>query len=160
MPAQHLSEVSESIYHQFEKYNGQGIPKGLKQQEIPTGSQILAVARDYYSNIENAVGNDEEKSTTAADLIKAYKGSFYSPKVVDALEAAIKNKELAPEKVGSIDILTTDKLKAGMKLGLALHSNQGILLLPKGHVFTEKSIDKLKQLESQRPIPFRIMVGK
>lgn len=160
MPAQHLSDVSEAIYHQFEKYNGQGIPKGIKQDEIPLGSQILSVARDYYNNLENAVGDEKEKIETAIDLIKAYRGSFYSPKVVDALETAVNNKELGSEQVGSIDILTTEKLEVGMKLGLALHSNQGILLLPKGHIFTEKSINKLKQLESQRPIPFRIMVAK
>ncbi|QUI68256.1 HD domain-containing phosphohydrolase [Pseudoalteromonas sp. M8] len=160
MPAQHLSDVSEAIYHQFEKFNGQGIPKGLKGKEIPLGSQILAVARDYYDNLYSANGSDKEKADLALDLIRTYRGNFYSPEVVDILETAVSNNELGQEQVGSVDILTTEKLKPGMILGLALHSNQGILLLPKGHIFTDKSIDKLKQLETQRPIPFRIMVKR
>ncbi|RRS09835.1 response regulator [Pseudoalteromonas sp. J010] len=158
MPAQHLSDVAEAIYHQFERYNGQGIPKGLKGKEIPLGSLILAVARDYYDHFYQANGTDEEKTQTSLELIKAYRGNFYAPEVVDALQKAVSNNDLAEDSVGTVDIITTDKLQAGMTLGLALHSNQGILLLPKGHVFTDKSIDKLKQLQTQRPIPFRIMV--
>ncbi|MEJ6476258.1 HD domain-containing phosphohydrolase [Pseudoalteromonas piscicida] len=160
MPAQHLSDVAEAIYHQYEKCNGQGFPKGLKGNEIPLGSSILAVARDYYENLYTAHGSEAEKSAAALDLIKAYSGTFYAPKIVEVLEKAVTNKEIGHEDVGSVDILTTEKLKPGMTLGLALHSNQGILLLPKGHVFTDKSIEKLKQLETQRPIPFRIMVKK
>lgn len=34
MPATHLSDVSDAIYHQFERYNGQGIPKGLAKNDI------------------------------------------------------------------------------------------------------------------------------
>jgi hypothetical protein len=45
-----------------------------------------------------------------------------------------------------------------MVLGHALHSHTGIMLLPKGHVFGSKSIEKLQQLESKKPTPFRIMV--
>jgi hypothetical protein len=32
------------------------------------------------------------------------------------------------------------------------------MLLPKGHVFSPKSIEKLQQLEAKKPAPFRIMV--
>jgi len=43
-------------------------------------------------------------------------------------------------------------------LGHALRNYDGILLLPKGHVFGPKSINKLQQLESKKPNPFRIMI--
>jgi hypothetical protein len=45
-----------------------------------------------------------------------------------------------------------------MILGHTLHSHSGIMLLPKGHVFGKKSIEKLQQLEAKKPTPFRIMV--
>ncbi len=41
MPAQHMNDVTEAIYHQYEKYNGEGIPKGLKRNAIPICHRFL-----------------------------------------------------------------------------------------------------------------------
>ncbi|MBQ4850193.1 HD domain-containing phosphohydrolase [Pseudoalteromonas sp. MMG012] len=159
MPAQHLSEVAEAIYHQFEKYNGNGIPKGLKGSDIPICAHILSVARDYWQNISLSQKPQEQRYTDALELIKMYSGNFYHPKVVSALEATLKDKKnTQSDTVKSMDILTSKQLKPGMILGLAIHSHKGIMLLPKGHQFTEKSINKLQQLETQKPTPFRIMI--
>jgi response regulator RpfG family c-di-GMP phosphodiesterase len=159
MPAQHLSEVAEAIYHQFEKYNGNGIPKGLKGNDIPICAHILSVARDYWQNIESSQKPDEQKLDDALELIKMYSGNFYHPKVVKALEATLNDKaNVQSDNVRSMDILTSKQLKPGMVLGLAIHSHKGIMLLPKGHEFNAKSIAKLQQLETQKPTPFRIMI--
>lgn len=158
-PATHMHEVSEAIYHQFEKYNGNGIPKGLKNAEIPICAHILSVARDYWQQIKDGNTPMKERKETALEMIKMYAGNAYHPKVVKALEAVIaEGKITSSSSVGSMDILTSGDLKPGMVLGLAIHSNKGIMLLPKGHVFSDKSIAKLQQLDSQRPNPFRIMV--
>lgn len=159
MPATHLHEVSEAIYHQFEKYNGNGIPKGLKDNEIPICAHILSVARDYWQHIKDSNTPIKERKETSLEMIKMYAGNAYHPKVVRALEAVVaEGKTVSNPAVGSMDIMTSTDLKPGMILGLAIHSNKGIMLLPKGHVFSEKSISKLQQLDAQRPNPFRIMV--
>ncbi|WMN61783.1 response regulator (plasmid) [Pseudoalteromonas xiamenensis] len=159
MPATHLHEVSEAIYHQFEKYNGNGIPKGLKEHEIPVCAHILAVARDYWQYIKDSNKPMNERKETSLEMLKMYSGNFYHPKMVKALIAVLADaKTSQAQHVGSMDIISSQELKAGMVLGLAIHSNKGIMLLPKGHVFSDKSIAKLQQLESQRPNPFRIMV--
>ncbi|MFC3031593.1 HD domain-containing phosphohydrolase [Pseudoalteromonas fenneropenaei] len=159
MPAPHLSEVSEGIYHQFEKYNGNGIPKGLRGQNIPITAHILAVARDYQQHIHDSNLPKSARAEHALEMIKLYSGNFYHPKVVTALEQHLQNVKSNPsEQVGSMDIISSAELQPGMTLGLAIHSHKGIMLLPKGHVFSDKSIAKLQQLEAQRPTPFRIMV--
>ncbi|MBQ4810500.1 two-component system response regulator [Pseudoalteromonas luteoviolacea] len=158
MPAQHLSDVAEAIYSQFEKYNGQGVPKGLKGKDIPIGAQILAVARDYIEHLYQSQRPMSERKENALEIIKMYGGSFYHPKIVEALLSVLSKDQVESEKVGSMSILTAQQLKPGMELGLAMHSAQGIMLLPKGHVLTESSISKLQQLETQRPNPFRIMI--
>ncbi|TMO87833.1 HD-GYP domain-containing protein, partial [Pseudoalteromonas ruthenica] len=61
MPAQHLSDVGEAIYHQYEKYNGQGIPKGLKGKEIPIGAHILAAVRDYVEHLLKTNNPEKEQ---------------------------------------------------------------------------------------------------
>ncbi|AZZ95986.1 HD domain-containing phosphohydrolase [Pseudoalteromonas sp. R3] len=158
MPAQHLSDVGEAIYHQFEKYNGQGIPKGLKGKQIPIGAQILAAARDYVENLTKNQGDIETKRVHALEIIKMYSGSFYHPKVVLALEQAIKADTSTTSQVGSMNIISAQALEPGMELGLAIHSHKGIMLLPKGHIFTEATVAKLQQLETQKPTPFRILI--
>ena len=157
MPATHLHDVSEAIYYQFEHYNGTGKPKGLKGKEIPIKAMILAVARDFWLAVEQVKSTDENDFERARDQLQLYNGTYYHPKILEALNS-IDIKCASVQKVGTMKILTAKELKNGMVLGHALRNYDGILLLPKGHVFSPKSISKLQQLESKKPNPFRIMI--
>ncbi|WP_209328243.1 HD domain-containing phosphohydrolase [Pseudoalteromonas sp. PA2MD11] len=157
MPATHLHDVSEAIYYQFEHYNGTGQPKGLKGKEIPIKAMILAVARDFWLAVEQFKSADESDFERARDQLQLYSGTYYHPKILEALNS-IEIKCASDQKVGTMKILSAQNLKNGMVLGHALRNYDGILLLPKGHVFGPKSINKLQQLESKKPNPFRIMI--
>jgi len=52
LPAQHLSEMSLIIANQLERYNGGGEPAQKAGNDIPLGSRILAVARDFWLHVE------------------------------------------------------------------------------------------------------------
>jgi response regulator RpfG family c-di-GMP phosphodiesterase len=159
MPATHLHDVSEAIYYQFERYNGNGIPKGLAGKEIPIGAMMVNVARDYWDAFEQAPYNsDKEKHQHAIEVIKLYSGTFYHPKIAAALVACHNKINEKQNSAGSIQICNAQELQENTTLARALLSHAGIMLLPKGHVFTRKSIEKLQQLELQKPAPFRIMV--
>lgn len=159
MPAIHLHDLSEAIYYQFERYNGNGLPKGLSGNDIPIGALILGVARDYWDAYEQGVGDtDLENHQHANETVKLYSGTFYHPKVVRALEASQSKRNEQKSTAGSVSICTAQQLKPTMILAHTLQSHAGIMLLPKGHVFSDKSIEKLQQLESRKPSPFRIMV--
>lgn len=158
MPATHLHEVSDAIYHQYERYNGNGLPKGLKGNDIPLSAMILALARDYWDAFEQSNLKDEEKHQHALETVKMYSGNFYHPKLVQALEACRVKCIKQQAKVGSMKIITAKELAINMVLSHALHSHTGIMLLPKGHIFSAKSIEKLQQLEAKKPTPFRIMI--
>ncbi|OHU84364.1 MULTISPECIES: HD domain-containing phosphohydrolase [Pseudoalteromonas] len=160
MPAQHLNDVTEAIFHQYEKYNGEGIPKGLKHNAIPICAQILAVARDYWQYMALNQKPDDEKQLDALSHIKAFSEHLYNPCIVSALEACARQlHKRQNEQAGSMQILNSEQLQPGMILGLPVHNHQGIMLLPKGHVFTKVSIAKLKQLEHHKPTPFRLMIS-
>ncbi|MBB1433907.1 response regulator [Pseudoalteromonas sp. SG43-6] len=158
MPATHLHEVSDAIYHQYERYNGNGLPKGLKGNDIPLSAMILALSRDYWNAFEQSNLKDEEKHQHALETVKMYSGNFYHPKLVQALEACRVKCIKQQAKVGSMKIITAKELAINMVLSHALHSHTGIMLLPKGHIFSAKSIEKLQQLEAKKPTPFRIMI--
>jgi response regulator RpfG family c-di-GMP phosphodiesterase len=157
MPAPHLHDVSEAIYYQFEHYNGSGIPKGLKGKEIPITAMILAVARDFWQTIAHINVQDNSKFESALDQLQLYSGTYYHPKILETL-GSLKITCASDQQVGTMKIISAQQLKNGMVLGHALRNYDGILLLPKGHVFGPKSISKLQQLEAKKPSPFRIMI--
>ncbi|GEB72012.1 two-component system response regulator [Pseudoalteromonas carrageenovora] len=159
MPAIHLHDVSDAIYHQFERYNGNGLPKGLAGNDIPIGAMVLGVARDYWDAFEQCnITDDKQRHEHALESVKLYSGSFYHPKIVRALEASHAKLNEKLSSAGTIQICKASELKENMVLSHALHNHTGIMLLPKGHVFSPKSIEKLQQLEAKKPAPFRIMV--
>jgi response regulator RpfG family c-di-GMP phosphodiesterase len=160
MPATHLSDVSDAIYHQFERYNGQGIPKGLAKNDIPIGAMVLSVARDYWEHYEQSdpLLTTKQRHEAALGNIKANSGILYHPRIVDALEASHTKLITSDSSIGSIKIICAQELEENMTLANSLHSHTGIMLLPKEHVFNSKSIVKLQQLEAKKPTPFRIMV--
>ncbi|MBH0056635.1 response regulator [Pseudoalteromonas sp. SWXJZ94C] len=159
MPAMHLHDLSDAIYYQFERYNGNGIPKGLAGNDIPIGAMVLGLARDYWDAFEQSIAkNEKERHEQALENVKLYSGTFYHPKIVRALEVSQVKMQEQKSTSGSVLICSAQDLKENMVLGHALHNHTGIMLLPKGHVFIRKSIEKLQQLEAKKPTPFRIMV--
>jgi response regulator RpfG family c-di-GMP phosphodiesterase len=159
MPATHLNDLSDAIYYQFERYNGNGLPKGLAGNDIPIGAMVVGIARDYWDAFEqNSDLNEKERHENALDNIKRYTGTFYHPKIVRALESVYAKMQEQKNAAGSVLICSAQELKENMVLGHALLNHTGIMLLPKGHVFVRKSIDKLQQLEAKKPTAFRIMV--
>jgi len=160
MPATHLSDVSDAIYHQFERYNGQGIPKGLAKNDIPIGAMVLSVARDYWEHYEQSdpLLTTKMRHEVALNNIKLGSDSLYHPKIVKSLEASHAQLMASDTSIGSIKVICAQELEESMTLANSLHSHAGIMLLPKVHVFNSKSIVKLQQLEAKKPTPFRIMV--
>ncbi|NMR26113.1 response regulator [Pseudoalteromonas sp. NEC-BIFX-2020_015] len=158
MPATHLHDVSDAIYHQYERFKGNGLPKGLRGNDIPLSALILALARDYWEAYEQSNATAEQRHQHALDTVKMYSGNFYHPKLVKALDASGIANFKQQSQVGSMQIINAQALKQNMILGHAIHSHAGIMLLPKGHVFSIKSIEKLQQLEAKKPSPFRIMI--
>jgi putative nucleotidyltransferase with HDIG domain len=87
-----------AAYH-HEKVNGQGYPEGLKEDELPLGSKILAVAdvfdaltspRDYpkYDRKE-VMAHQAMPLERAVGILKNERGSHFAPQVVDAFMAVL-----------------------------------------------------------------------
>ena len=79
-------EIIKIVYHSHENYTGTGYPDGLKGEDIPLGSRIVAVADAYDALISWRPYRDPWERHVALDEISrgASKG-VYDPKVVDGL---------------------------------------------------------------------------
>jgi putative nucleotidyltransferase with HDIG domain len=91
---QALNTVPEIAAYHHEKLDGSGYSEGLKGDQIPLGSRILALAdvfdaltskRDYPKYIENNVlGNMPMPLPKVINILRSGTGSHFDPKVVDA----------------------------------------------------------------------------
>jgi HD-GYP domain-containing protein (c-di-GMP phosphodiesterase class II) len=94
-PLEYLGSVRELILGHHERWDGAGYPRGLKGEEIPLGSRILAVVDAYDSMTRGrpyrAARSHEE---TIAEL-NAEGGHQFDPGVVEALEFVLAREEEA-----------------------------------------------------------------
>jgi diguanylate cyclase (GGDEF)-like protein len=73
----------EGILHHHEKYNGDGYPEGLRGEEIPLESRILAIA-DSLANLTSEKANSKGMTfDEALDEIKRDAGIQFDPKLVE-----------------------------------------------------------------------------
>ncbi|SHH07521.1 HDIG domain-containing protein [Thermosyntropha lipolytica DSM 11003] len=88
-----LGEIREAIYYHHERYDGSGIPEGLKYDEIPFISRIIAVA-DVYDAVVYINREDENLNhDLGRAVIKKAQGRLFDPLVVTAMEEVEKEIE-------------------------------------------------------------------
>lgn len=156
-PATHLEALSRVITQQYERYNGSGEPEQLQGTDIELEARVLAVARDYWAFIYQRTNSKKHTRQEAFDLIKRQRGSIYDPDVVDVLAKLVSEKGIAASSQ-QYDGLIAEEVHPGMQLQQNLYNNKKILLLPKGHIFSEQSISKLKAYQRKHNEPLRMHI--
>lgn len=78
-------EVAEAVYHHHERWDGSGYPEGLKGEQIPLYSRVIAVADTYYELVSQGIGDRALMPHEAAEYVMAYSGELFDPDVVEVL---------------------------------------------------------------------------
>jgi response regulator RpfG family c-di-GMP phosphodiesterase len=155
-PAPHMQSITEILINQYEHANGSGYPDKLTEIQIPTGAKILAVARDYW---RFATGKLSEETLDIEHIrieMNKSRGTKYAGDVLDILLSH-------PELTANTDIekgYSPDQLKPGMILKNNLHTDNHMLILPEGHIFSDASIEKLKAFEKNKQQSLSVVVVK
>lgn len=84
-----------------ERWDGSGYPRGLSGQDIPVVGQIVAIADVYDALISKRPYKHAWKTDEAIDEIKACKGSWFSPELVDAFLNVAAFAESSSEAIQS-----------------------------------------------------------
>lgn len=79
-----LKDVVEIIKYHHEFYNGAGYPSGIKGENIPIGSRIIAVADAFDSMISKRTYRKPKTVEEAKAVLVEMKGIQFDPAVVDA----------------------------------------------------------------------------
>lgn len=83
-------DVSRSILHHHEKFDGTGYPDGLAGCEIPLISRVISVVDAYCAMISKRPHRKEMTGSEALREIRNGAGTSYDPAVVEALEEILK----------------------------------------------------------------------
>lgn len=85
-----LSSVLEAVYSHHEWHNGQGYPRGLKDDEIPLAGAIIAVADAFDTMVTDRRYRKRRSYEEALKILEECSGSQFNPKVVEALRKLAK----------------------------------------------------------------------
>lgn len=85
-----LSEVVPYIHYHKERWDGQGMPEGLKGYSIPLGSRIIAVADAYCAMTANRSYRASMDIDKALEIMKQEAGIKWDPVIVEALVEIVK----------------------------------------------------------------------
>jgi HD-GYP domain-containing protein (c-di-GMP phosphodiesterase class II) len=92
-PVEFLKPVVPIILHHHEKYDGSGYPSGLKKEQIPLGSRIIACVDAFEAMVRGRPYRQPLSIDAALDELVHYRGSQFDPKIVDAfVRLAVQKK--------------------------------------------------------------------
>ncbi len=77
------SEIVAFVRHLHERYNGSGYPAGLKGEEIPLGSRILAVADTYEAMTSDRIYRAALTPDNALLELRRFSGTQFDPEIVE-----------------------------------------------------------------------------
>jgi putative two-component system response regulator len=84
--------ISEAIRHHHDSYDGTGLNQGVKGEEIPLLSRILAIADSFDAMTSDRPYRSAMPATKALDEVKRCSGTQFDPSVVAAfLKTSIVN---------------------------------------------------------------------
>ncbi len=84
-------EVSRTVRAHHEHYDGTGYPDGLRQNEIPLGSRIIAVADAYEAMTSNRPYREAMNNEAALVEIERGGGTHFDPEVAEVFLRTSRN---------------------------------------------------------------------
>lgn len=85
--------VGAFIRHHHERVDGNGYPSGLKGNEIPLGSRIIAVVQTFLAKIGGRKGRSPLEFDKSLQLLRSASGTQLDAEAVDALIRWFKRKQ-------------------------------------------------------------------
>ncbi len=79
------SQIADWIEFHGEHFDGTGYPRGLKGEDIPAASRIIAVAREYVRLLTGYDGAPVLEKEKALGLLRDSSGTLYDPRMVKLL---------------------------------------------------------------------------
>ena len=88
-----MSDIANYVLYHHERYDGSGYPKGLKREEIPLLSRIIAIADSYDAMTNQRSYKETLDQDMAVNELIINKGKQFDPDIVDVfIEKVLKHR--------------------------------------------------------------------
>lgn len=98
-----MKNIARIIKYQYERFDGKGFPEGLKGNQIPLASRVIAVADSFDSMVSNRPHHKAFSISEAVKEIESNKGTQFDPGIVEAFLKVLELKGLIGRKVFEIN---------------------------------------------------------
>jgi diguanylate cyclase (GGDEF)-like protein len=100
-----MAEIAQFVLYHHERFDGTGYPRGLKLEEIPLLSRIIAVADSYDAMVNERVYKHVLTKDMAVEELIKYKGTQFDPHIIDTfIEKVLNNNKLIIPKLQAASI--------------------------------------------------------
>jgi response regulator RpfG family c-di-GMP phosphodiesterase len=160
-----LERVGDFIRAHHERFDGQGFPDRLSEDNIPVGGRIIAVAnaydrivhlddntqlrvREYTKAVKGAAGRpaEELRREAARHYLKQRAFTRFDP---DVVKCFLGLREAGASPVEDVKEISMTELRPGMRLARDLYATSGSFLLSQGTVISVSHVVKLKLLRAK-----------
>jgi len=155
MPVRNLQAVGVLIRHQYERFDGRGVPNGFSGSEVPIGARILAIARDFEGFQSGALLGRALPDEEIASMFRAQSGLRYDPELVDRFLKLMNVKEAEGHQRAYLE---TAQLKPGMRLAEDLRTPRGVLLMMRNTVLGAHHLVQIRRCEASEGVRFAVPV--
>lgn len=146
-PSEELSKLRPIVRSHHERLDGKGFPDGLRGNEIPALSRLIAVVNAYDEMVHRRrftsqrFDTPRETNDFAFKHLEMHSGSHFQPEYVDALEIAVKKNMINAKSIKRVNV---NELGKGMMLADDIYGNDGLLVLAKGLALSHLQIKRLE----------------
>ncbi|MDA8430946.1 MAG: response regulator [Geobacteraceae bacterium] len=126
-----MQDVGQMVRGHHEALDGNGFPDGLKEDAIPLGARLIAIA-DFIENAANSVSG--ECAEYALMKARLHAGTLLDPKLIpyfSSITRILYFKGKRSGTTGEVEV-PTNELISGMQLSRDLSNEAGVLLFQKG----------------------------
>ncbi len=142
-------EMTTSVAHMYERFDGKGFPDGQTGKDIPLGARILAIT-DTYADLTQNPRNPYRKALTpqeACDVLAKYKNRIFDPHLVDLFKNLVLGDDVRARLLANrpvallIDsdpeettVLELRMFEAGFEVKTARTAEQGLKVMAEGDI--------------------------
>jgi response regulator RpfG family c-di-GMP phosphodiesterase len=140
-----LQDVGKMVRGHHEAFNGGGFPDGLKEDDIPLGARLIAIA----NAIEHAASSvSDERDEYALMVVHRQSGTLLDPRLISYFTMITRIMYFERKKSGTTGEVEVppNELISGMQLSRDLSNEAGVLLLQKGDKLDSGAIALIRRM--------------
>lgn len=155
---EYLKEVGTFVACHQENWDGQGYPRRISGYDVPVGSRIVRVARDYVVRLRELESVAPKfRARHAMVDIRAGVGIAYDADVVNWLDKYLERMKRENAMEDEVPVIVR-QLMPGMIISRDFYTSHGVMMLAKDHVLTERNVHHLVDLQRMEKTEINVWI--